>query len=90
MVHYQSGEDIVVILCHHPHGLGLHTQTKMMGSKGVKEGKGMENALLLNQQMIQQPCIHECNTLSVLLGCCAIRVVQNDIKSPVFSAFQGI
>ncbi len=23
MVHYQSGEDIVVILCHHPHGLGL-------------------------------------------------------------------
>lgn len=22
-VHYQSGEDIMVILCHHPHGLGL-------------------------------------------------------------------
>ena len=23
MIHYQSGEDIVVILCHHPHGLCL-------------------------------------------------------------------
>lgn len=23
MVRYQSGEDIVVVLCHHPHGLGL-------------------------------------------------------------------
>lgn len=22
-VHYQSGEDIMVILCHHPHRLGL-------------------------------------------------------------------
>lgn len=22
-VHYQSGEDIMVILCHHPHSLGL-------------------------------------------------------------------
>ena len=23
---YQGGEEVVVVLCHHPHGLGLETQ----------------------------------------------------------------
>lgn len=40
IVHYQSGEDIVVILCHHPHGLGLQGyKDRVWGRKmGMKRG----------------------------------------------------
>lgn len=37
MVHYQSGEDVVIVLCHHPHHLGLEEEEE--------EGEGVEKKI---------------------------------------------
>lgn len=53
MVHYQSGEDIVVILCHHPHGLGL---------EGYRDG-GWEIKLWMNRDRTGKMVILSCQDI---------------------------
>lgn len=77
-VHYQSGEDIVVILCHHPHGLGLEGNgDRGTGRESVNEWSSSHIRLLQNQQHIhnkqyerdtQNELISKRKTSQVLMG----------------------